>query len=245
LLIIDVKGIEAGPIPKLNTGEDSYELVLRRGLGSNCNTDNEQPEETFAHLIALIVHLRNTDRAEEAHSLAEEGGRVSGFLRNRAREAFIRGEYVQAERALRSLISVGFEIPGSRCHLARALMMQDRFEAARIEATAAWEQRQEAAAYVVPRVLWIRLALLWASSQADGPAREAENLIGWLKSALRAECVHMEWTIQPVLDHIAPHLMPESLELLRALSNAIDRPEALAALDSFPAWTTAAPLALW
>ena len=61
-------------------------------------------------------------------------------------------------------------------------------------------------------------------------------MLGMLKAALQAERAHMEWTMQPVLDHLKPKLSAEDHALLAALIDALGDQAKVAALETIPAW---------
>ena len=82
------------------------------------------------------------------------------------------------------------------------------------EAFAAWEHRADAPSYVVPRILWLQLALLVTSPTAEADIGSAQEILGRLKAALSREAAHMEWTMDPVLGHLQPRLPAEQYELL-------------------------------
>jgi len=71
--------------------------------------------------------------------------------------------------------------------------------------------------------------------------KNAELLLGKLKTALRSDAAFMEWTMQPILDHLKPKLSQSSHALLAALVAALNDAKSLPALDAFPAWRDAAP----
>src|SRR5207249_3206615 len=104
------------------------------------------------------------------------GGRVAAL------EAYQAGDYAGAERLLRSLIAQRFEIPSTRCHRARIRLIQDRFEDAATEIAAAWEHRAEGPCYVVGRILWLQLALVYISPTEHAAMSSAQVILGRLKT---------------------------------------------------------------
>ncbi len=118
--------------------------------------------------------------------------------------------------------------------------MQDHFAQAVKEKSAAWEHRGEAPSYIIPRILWLQLALLDTYEYAS---REdsAQVILGRLKTALSRKGSHMEWTMDPVLAHLQPRLPAERYQLVAALVAALNDATNLPALEQFSAWRDAQP----
>jgi hypothetical protein len=166
-------------------------------------------------------------------------------LRTCALDGYLLGDYVLAATLLRRVLAVGFEVPGTCCHLARIALLTDDLPAARQHADEAWTHRAEAAPYVVPRILWLQLATKIAedggqktddSEQKPEVGRQQEKVLGMFTSALQVEGAHREWTMQPVLDHLKPKLPAEDHALLTALVDALGDQTKVAALETIPAW---------
>jgi len=137
------------------------------------------------------------------------------------------------------LLNAGFEALSTRLHLARIALVTDDFDAAHQHVTQAWEHRTEASPYLVPRVVWLQLALLYTSPNQAGGMDAAPVILGRLKTTLAREGAHMEWTMDPVLAHLQPRLPAEQHALLSALVAALSNASNLPALDQFPAWRDA------
>jgi hypothetical protein len=238
---VDMYSFSPGPAVVPDTSDSAYEALLRRGLDRSRCEKTPDHGETLAHLTALVVHLERMGRTDEARSLHPTGNDlVKG--RAAALQAYLAGDYARAEPVLRSLIVNGFEIPGMRCHLGRILLIQDRFEETLKEATAAWNHRAEAPAYIIPRILWLELALLCVSlDEKEAGIQAAPVIIGRLKTALACEGAHMEWTMDPVLEHLQPRVSTEQHRLLAALVAALNDAKNLPVLEQFPAWRAAQP----
>jgi hypothetical protein len=181
------------------------------------------------------------------------------LARGRALDCYVAGDYAGAEALLLPLLDIGFEVPGTHCHLARVCLMLDREADARRHVEEAWAHRAEAPAYVLPRILWLQtaFAMLDAADAPEGSAAESDgrreplapaeqgigaslrSLLGRVRAALAAHARPYEWTIQPVLDRLAPRLAPGAVELLGALSAVIDGRATTESLDRFPAWREA------
>jgi hypothetical protein len=149
------------------------------------------------------------------------------------------GDYARAESMLGSLIKMGFEVPSTRCDLVRILIIQDRFKEAVAETEATWEVRSTAPCYVVSRVLWLHLALIYAAPADAAEMARAQVILGRLTTALACEGAHAEWGMDPVLAHLRPRLPAEIYQLLAALVAALNDATNVPGLDLFPAWRDA------
>jgi len=213
--------------------------VRERVLGA------EHPDTT-ATLQNLIGLLEKTGRTDEASQLREAYiDRVASQpnatpleLRQLAGECYQKGDYARTETLLRQVLARGFEIPGTNCHLARALILAGRDAEARESVAQAWAHRADAPPYVVPRILWFQTAFALLDGNPPGP------LLARLKTALQKEGAIMEWTMDPVLAHLQPKLPAEAYALLTALVAALSYADKLPDLDEFPEWREVEPQAL-
>jgi hypothetical protein len=169
------------------------------------------------------------------------------LVRAMALELFSRGDCAGAERLLSILLDDGFEPANTRLHIARLCLITDRIAEAREHVTAAWEARAEARAYVILRLLWFKVALaMLAASAASELGQDVSPPLAQLKWLLQHPDAFAEWTMAPVLDHLAPSMRSTEAgtrdwELLSALVAALNDREKLTALDAFPAWRDAVP----
>jgi len=165
---------------------------------------------------------------EENPDYAQGRDRVA--RRQESTERVLSGDYSGGETLLRGLLQEEFEVAGTRCHLARALMMMNREEEAREEINQAWAARAPAANYVVARILFFRclFALL------DGAA--IEPIVEQIQGALRELNSHMDWTILPMLKHLRRRLGKANLLFLEALAGALCDESGIRRLERFPAW---------
>jgi len=198
---------------------------------------------TLQSLISLLEKAGRTDDAEPLRAVfidrvASNPNATPLTLRQLALECFNQGDYVCTEVLLRQVLAKGFEVPGTNCHLARALVMGGREAEALAASNQAWAHRAEAPGYVVPRILWFQVAFVLLDGASPAP------VLGRLKTALQAENAHMVWTMDPVLTHLQPNLSPEAQALLTALVAALSDPAQLVKLDEFPEWRAATPLPL-
>ncbi len=163
--------------------------------------------------------------------------------RSFALEFYKRGDYAKANELLMVLVDGGFELPSSRCHLARIALMTERFSDAAREVAKAWALRAEGPAYVIPRILWLRLCL---SLLELGVARThmVPLLIGQLKSALKPDDAFMEWTMEPVLSHVQSRLHVSDYNLLSTLVAALSDRAKLHDLESSALWRDQKPISL-
>lgn len=99
----------------------------------------------------------------------------------------------------------------------------------------AWQHRTEAPKYVVARILWFKLTLSFLNNNS------IENNFGQLKAVLKNEDAFMDWTMQPVLDHIKPKLTEQQYALLSALIDAMSDKQNIKKLNDFAAWRDAIP----
>jgi len=65
------------------------------------------------------------------------------------------------------------------------------------------------------------------------------RLIGQIKTALLTPAAHLDWTIQPMLDHLNSRLGETNYQFLKALAEALSDAKAMPHLDEFPQWSTA------
>ncbi|MBN2702766.1 MAG: hypothetical protein JXR23_01010, partial [Pontiellaceae bacterium] len=158
--------------------------------------------------------------------------------RQRAKVLVDEEKYGEAKAIYEELLYIDFEIPGTHCHLARIDLLTDNDASAASHADQAWSHRKTAPAYVLPRILWLKLA---AGLLAESKNVNVGYILGQLKTTLQDEGAFMEWTMQPVLDHIKPRLSNHDHDLLSALIDAFRSPDNLLNLDRFTAWENACP----
>jgi tetratricopeptide (TPR) repeat protein len=229
------------------------EPLYRRALEAHERVLGPEHPTTLGNVQCLADLLDKTGRATQARPLrlrrltvlAQKPDATPMQLRTCALDGYLLGDYVLAATLLRRVLAVGFEVPGTCCHLARIALLTDDLPAARQHADEAWTHRAEAAPYVVPRILWLQLATKIAedggqktddSEQKPEVGRQQEKVLGMFTSALQVEGAHREWTMQPVLDHLKPKLPAEDHALLTALVDALGDQTKVAALETIPAW---------
>lgn len=157
-------------------------------------------------------------------------------LRQVAAESFKLGDYELTENLLLQVLSKQFEIPGTNCHLSRIYILTNRLSDAQEHIEQAWQHRLDAPFYVTARMLWFKITLAFLEKNTP------ENYLGRLKFVLQKENAFMEWTMQPVLDHIKPQLTEEQHDLLVALVDTMSDKANLAKLNEFEEWRNAEPM---
>ena len=111
--------------------------------------------------------------------------------------------------------------------------MTDREPEARKEADRAWDVRHTSPAYALVRTLFTKTLLQALAGEDLKPG------ILTLKRAMNGPDAHMEWTVQPVLDHLKARLGEEQHSLLTAVLAAICNRNRLSDLSAYPLWVAA------
>lgn len=216
------------------------ERYLHEALSAHSRTDGPDHRDTESAVERIVGFLKRTGRPAEAtefrrarhvERLVREGGSETHVpLRQAAYELFLAGRYAEAEAILRQLLGWDFDVAGTRCHLARLCLLTNREAEARAEIAAAWKNHVGAAKYIELRILFFN-ALFAVLDGGDG--REPLRAIA---AGLREPGAHNTWTIQPVIDHLAPQLPAGQRELMAALGHALSDSEKLSELEKRPAW---------
>jgi tetratricopeptide (TPR) repeat protein len=226
------KGDYAGAQPLFERALEVRERVL----------GPEHPD-TLASLGNLANLLERTGCANEASQLrlrrvellAAKPDIPQLTLRELALDCLKLGEYVKANELLNRLLQTGFEVLSTRLHLARICLLTNNIADAKQHVAEALAYRTKATPYVIARILWMQV-LIALLDNAD-----ATYILGQLKSVLQSDGVHMEWTMQPVLDHLQSRLSAADHALLTALVAALSDKEKVADLDQFAMWRKAEP----
>ena len=227
------------------------EPLYRRALESRERVLGPEYPDTLLTMKELAELLEKTGQVEEALALkrrfnltqSKDSAQPPLTLRQLALKCFNIGDYPQAIMLLERLLEQKFEVPGTHCHLARIFLLTDRDDEAIRHVAEAWAHRSEAPPYVVPRILWLQLGLsLMQGIDARSLDSASSTLLGRLKTALQALDAHMEWTMDPVLEHLRPKLSGESHALLTALVAALSNRDAMDGLEVFQEWRDQPPL---
>jgi hypothetical protein len=136
-------------------------------------------------------------------------------LRNLAFDAFVAGDCAEAERIYRYLLLHQFEIAGTHCHLARILLMTNRFAEAGEVVELAWQNRANATPYVIVRIHFFRALLATLAGQDV-----AEHLSA-LTASMDIPGSHSTWLMTPVLDALRPQLTTESQAFFARLADTM------------------------
>lgn len=212
------------------------------------------------HLLAALLdivaagkqpfHQHNDGSSQQGHGDADaeptEGELVfatSDDVRSMATLLFQHGEYHKAEELLKALLDADCEPAGIHHHLARLCLITDRIAEAREHVAQAWAVRGDKKSYIIARLLWFELALD-ALTHGDLALHRphSASVLGRLKTTLQDDGAFMEWTMEPVLEHLKGKMQQtEYWELLSALVDALNGTESLPALDAFAAWRETEP----
>ncbi|MBK6965754.1 MAG: tetratricopeptide repeat protein [Bacteroidales bacterium] len=197
----------------------------------------DEAEGIFSKIVELDEKVLGINHIDVANSL----GDLIKIYRSKKR-------YVEVERlSLRAiriyinyfkliqLLSEGFESAGTRHHLARICLITDRLPEAEKQITEAWNVKHDAKPYITARLIWFKIALSFLESKPLG------NYLGQLKFILQKEDAFMEWTMQPVLDHIKPQITIKQHALLSALVAAMSNKINLEKLNVIEEWRNAKP----
>ncbi len=181
-----------------------------------------------------LCDARFASSFEEFFERRGEPGPPSPWTRRqRALEFYLHGEYTAAEELLRGVLAEQFEVPSTHTHLARVLMMINREDEAREQVAQAWAARNRGPAYVTARTLFFQCLF----DLFDGNA--ITGLVAQIKQVLSAGDAHMDWTIQPMLDHVRPRLSRVDWRLINALAQALSSSSNLPRLARLPEWRNA------
>jgi hypothetical protein len=230
----------------LDQAEKRSEAIdTRRDVAKTClSLGTEALAAAREVMEQLTPHLENTEDGELLLKLKEklailklerENAKEQDPVARRkdAAERILSGDYSGAEALLRGLLHENFAVPSTHCHLARVLLMTDREPEARQEINQAWATRQEATAYVAPRILFFQCVFTILD------AADTSTIVGQIKAALRSPDAHLDWAIQPMLDHLRSRLGETNYQFLKALAEALSHANAMPHLDELPQWRNA------
>jgi tetratricopeptide (TPR) repeat protein len=233
------------------------EPLMRRALAICESTLVPDHPDTFSCMLWLADLLEELGKQEECDRLREQfvdrvmrtKNAVAAPVRRQLAFVFLlQSDYQRAERELHSLLKEGFEPASIRHDLVRLCLVMDHFKEAREHLAKGWALRGDAKPSLIARLLWYQLLLtmLDTEEKQDGKTKNAESLLGKLKTAMRNDAAFTEWTMEPVLKHLKGRMEgskagSQNWELLRALAAALGNRVNLAKLEEFPAWRDAAP----
>lgn len=219
------------------------ERLHRHALQVSDETLGSGHKDTFRNAASLCELLMQTGCSEEAKTLTLRYVTARGTAndatamerRVMAMNCVFMQAYEQAEHLLRSVLQVDFEVPGTYCHLARVCLLTGRPAEAKVHTQSAWDRRDQAPSYVVPRILWLRLLF----ALADGGASEslASSILGDLRVALQDDKSFGAWKMDEVLVQIrkgaAGELDQAGVDLLGVIIEALNDKSARPKLDEY------------
>ena len=136
-------------------------------------------------------------------------------LRKEALAMLQRDQYEEARQIYTQLLVMGFDLPGTLCHLARLHLLMFNELSARQCISQAWIKRAKASKYVYSRILFFRIFFLLI----DG--KKPDKWICRLKSSLNDNLSFMEWSIYFMLYKFQPRFSPDNYLLITSLADAL------------------------
>lgn len=213
---------------ELEKAEQGYRLALD-GNDLVLPLSGPQRSQVMHNLASLYSgHSRDAEAQEwqimgdAEKSLAESSSFGLYSVRSLARNLFMAGRYAAAEQLYRRLLERKFERPGTLTHLCRALVMQDRFSEAIPAIEEAWNLLKdksifrETPRYVLARIVFLRIIFAMVQDQSY------DRLLFRLRRELCRYRERMEWTIEPVIEHLRLFLDADDLNMLHVMTEAIN-----------------------
>ncbi len=157
------------------------------------------------------------------------------IMRMTALDAYVSGNYIEARILLDRLLESDYELHSTLCHLARLAIVTDSLDEAREFVTRVWEIRESAPSSIIPRILWMRIAM---AMLGHSPDRVMQPYIRAMGPAIEAAGSN-EWTMDPVLNHLAGRMPHRHHALLSGIAAAISDNDCLGELEELPQWTEA------
>ena len=188
---------------------------------------------TMDKIFAQVQQIAPEYFNQTQNELQNEKNKSPQQIRNLALELYKNGNYEEAKKELDILLTLGFEVLSTHIHLTRVSILLNQMENADEHLEMAWQKRTEAPNYVVPRMIWFKLALAVIYNSTT------DKLLGMLKMVLQNDDAFMEWTMNPVLEHIKPQISEHQHALLSALVDAMSNKTNLEKLNDFDEWRVA------
>ncbi len=136
-------------------------------------------------------------------------------LRSEALDHLVGKRFEEAEKIYLHLIEIGFEVPGTYCHLARLYLLSNRDRMARKMVTRAWKLRRDAKVYAIPRILFFKIFFCLCGNTNPG------YWIRKMKTILSDCDCTLNWDVNLTIEAVKPKLNAETTEFLVALSQVI------------------------
>jgi hypothetical protein len=140
------------------------------------------------------------------------------------------GDYQNTRKILEKLFQNDFEVLSTRMHLSRLALITDNLAELSKQINEAWQMHKDAKNYILARIIWFKITLAFLNKSSPGTS------IGQLKTVLGREDAFMEWTMQPVLDHIKPKITDQQYAFLSVLVDALNAKQNLDKLNEFEDW---------
>jgi tetratricopeptide (TPR) repeat protein len=137
------------------------------------------------------------------------------LLRSKALDMLEKKQYTEAEKIYRQMIELGFELPGTLCHLARVQLLSGQEKEAEKSVRKAWDQRSKALKYVVPRIIFFKILFLMIRN------RDYSLWVSKMGKELQNPDSLMEWLINPLLESFKSRLSPENHQVLVTLAESL------------------------
>jgi tetratricopeptide (TPR) repeat protein len=193
---------------------------------------------TVKYLVEVLDELQRPEDAKRLRldlsigELMQNAGNLTA-LRSKALELFVNNEYKEAEKIYHHLLEQNFEPASTHCHLARIYFMTGRTKEAAAEVKSAMECKHGAPAYMIPRIIFLRIIC----AVLEGIAIKA--LLKELNNALLEPGANHDWTMQPVVDCLKSGMSSEYYELFSALVKALGDAQHMNYLNEMPIWQEA------
>ena len=162
-----------------------------------------------------------------------------------ALQLYITGDYDRARKILTELLEKEFQVPSTRIHLARIALMTDNISELKQQVAEAKQYNSDKKTYVLARILWMELVINFLEDQkttSEGNVQNIQIILGRLKKNLENREAFLDWSMEPVLEHLKQKLTESEYALIKALAATLSSQENFSMLNEFPIWLEAAPL---
>lgn len=236
---------------RLAQAEARFREVLNAPPGPEALTPEER-DQVLSQLIDLLLKDGRDSEAEQERALRQAELRLAAAtaddllqVRVQAMEFYLAGRHDAAERLYRELLARHFQEGSIWVHLARVLIMQDRWPEARTALAQArkclgqMDPADDSQHYIRLRTCFLAILLAMLAG------RPYAELVAAFRRQLERHPQQEPWTIDPVLHHVKPRLSGEDgarLALMAAAIHDPDQRDRLAACQGlWPARTSGCP----
>jgi hypothetical protein len=154
-------------------------------------------------------------------------------IRYSAFRLFENKEYDNAIEKLKILQLMKFEISGTNLHLARIHLITGNIAKAKRHVEIAWQNQENAAPYVVLRLLCFKILLCLIEPENIG---NIPVLIRQLKFKMQINKGTVSWEMKPVFEFLKPRIDENNLAFLKLLITTLEFPKKISELDKFEIW---------